>query len=358
MDLNLNHITNKFLLKGSIKSIYAFGSGHINDTYKVETTKKNYLLQKINHLIFKNVEGLTENLIAVSDFLEKRIKQNHDKMEFLRSIPTHQNDFIYKTQEGSYWRVFDFVENCTSYDRVLNADLAFQGGKTYGWFVKVLCEFPTHKLIDTIPDFHNARFRIESFKNAVDKDIKGRGGEIRGIIDFLLDRADSMMAIYELGKNGEIPIRVTHNDTKINNVLFDSNNQGYCVIDLDTVMPGYVHFDFGDAIRTFTNSCDEDEKNISKIEMNMEYFSSFSKGFLSQTREILNPTEISRLAFSAKYITYEQSIRFLTDFLQGDTYYKINFGDHNLVRATAQAQLLKSMEEKFHLMEEVISSNT
>ena len=276
-------------------------------------------------------------------------------MQVLISIPTQAGDYFVRELDGNYWRVFDFVHGSHSYDLVPGPGIAREGGRAWGWFVRMLSDFRVDGLEETIPDFHNAEFRITNFKNAVHGNVAGRLSGIRDLVDALLDRSEGMKKIHSLGREGRIPLRVTHNDTKINNVLFNQDDQWMCVIDLDTVMPGYVHFDFGDAIRTFTNMGDEDEQDLDKIAFNLSYFKAFAKGFLSETRGILEREELSSLAFSPLYIVYEQTIRFLTDYLEGDRYYKTRYADHNLVRSKAQFRLLEHMESSFKDMEEVIT---
>lgn len=354
MSAKLKSIAGHFISNESITEVIAFGSGHINDTFKVSTSGNTFLLQRVNHQIFKDVEGLTRNLILVSDHLERKISENGEKMIALRSLPSSEDQFIFVDSEGAYWRMFDFIENSYSFDRVEDKTLALNGGEAFGWFVSMLNDFPVEQLIETIPRFHNAKFRIENFKQAVEKDVAGRLLEIKDLVDSLLSRSASMMKIYDLAEGGQIPVRVTHNDTKINNVLFNSEREGLCIIDLDTVMPGLVHFDFGDSIRTFTNTGDEDSRNTDEVSMSLEYFEAYAKGFLKKTKDILNPVEKEHLAFAPLYITYEQTIRFLTDYLEGDVYYKIHDDTHNLVRARAQFKLLMSMEESYGQMQAII----
>ena len=340
----LRSIANQFLSGEEIAAIAPFGSGHINDTFLVETSRKKYLLQRVNHAVFKDVEGLTRNLIAVTSHLREKLTTHPQVMQALNALPSHDGRFIVRDEEGNYWRVIDFVGGSHSYDRVPNAAIAREGGRSYGWFVRMLHDFPASELVETIPGFHDAASRISQFEAAVNADSAGRLKEIRNLADPLLERSVSMMKIHDLGKEGAIPIRVTHNDTKINNVLFNKENIGICVIDLDTVMPGFVHFDFGDAIRTFANTSDEDERILDNITFSMDYFSAFTVGFLDQVGDILNEEELASLGVAPRYITYEQTIRFLTDYLEGDTYYKIKYPDHNLVRARAQYRLLTQME--------------
>jgi Ser/Thr protein kinase RdoA (MazF antagonist) len=351
---NLQNIYSNFLIDDEIITIAPFGSGHINDTYKIKTTGKNYLLQRINHHVFKNVEGLTSNIIKVSEFLQQKLENVSSAKKLPMAHKSKTGKYIHRDDEGHYWRVFDFIENSQSFDRVENAELAYEGGRMYGWFVRMLADFPASELEDTIPNFHHALFRIANFQNAVINDLAGRTAQVKDLVLELEKRAEEMKKIQTLGDQGIIPKRVTHNDTKINNVLFDNKNKGICVIDLDTVMPGFVHFDFGDAIRTFTNTADEDEADPDKISMDINLFEGFAKGFLSETKDVLSNEEIKYLAYSAKYIVYEQTIRFFTDYLDGDTYYKTKYPEHNLVRTTAQFKLLQSMEEQFGEMEGIV----
>lgn len=354
MGAELYQICDQFLPGIKVQNIIPYGSGHINDTFKVESENKNYLLQRVNHSIFINVEGLTGNIIKVTQHLRNKIKNEISQMKVLTSVETTDGYFIIKDIAGNYWRMFHFIENSTSYDCVVRADLAFEGGKAYGKFMLMLDDFPARELVETIPQFHDIQFRLSNFYKSVKKDHAGRAGGAKKEIDFVNQRADEMKKILQLGIENRIPLRVTHNDTKINNVLFNARDKGICVIDLDTVMPGYVHFDFGDAIRTFTNSADEDEKELSKVSMNIEYFKAFSTGFLSEMKDVLNETEKETLAFSAKLMTFIIGLRFLTDYLEGDTYYKTNYPEHNLVRTRVQFKLLESMEEKFEDMENII----
>ncbi|MCD4681995.1 MAG: aminoglycoside phosphotransferase family protein, partial [Bacteroidales bacterium] len=348
-----------FRLNGKVKNVFPYGSGHINDSYKVLTTEQNYLLQRVNQEVFKDIRRLTSNMIRVTGYLTDLISDNNpDERKVLNTIRAQNGNYFYTDDEFDCWRVFDFIEESQSYDRAVNTGLAYEGGKTYGWFIKMLDQFPADSLAETIPRFHDIQFRIENFRNAVKKDAAGRVGVVQKEIDFVEKRAEEITLIHNLGKDGKIPLRVTHNDTKINNVLFNVDNKGICVIDLDTVMPGYVHFDFGDAIRTFTNTADEDEKDLRKVSMDVDLFTAFSEGFLSETKEILNETEISTLAFSAKLMTFIIGLRFLTDYLEGDIYYKTKYPEHNITRARVQFKLVESMEEQFAEMENVVRKLT
>lgn len=359
MQTDLFNISENFRLNGIVRNVFPFGSGHINDSYKVMTSEQNYLLQRVNQEVFKDTRGLTSNLVRVTEFLSDIIsEQNPDEKEVLNTIRANNGNYFFTDDEGDCWRVFDFIEGSKSYDIAENTDLAFEGGKTYGWFIKMLDQFPADTLTETIPQFHDIQFRLDNFRKAVEKDVVERVGESKKEVSFVEQRAEEMSKIHILGKDGKIPLRVTHNDTKINNVLFNEENKGICVIDLDTVMPGYVHFDFGDAIRTFSNTADEDEKDLDKVSMDLDLFKAFSEGFLSETKEILKTTEISTLAFSAKLMTFIIGLRFLTDYLDGDVYYKTKYPEHNLTRARVQFRLVESMEQQFVEMEKIIKSLT
>jgi Ser/Thr protein kinase RdoA (MazF antagonist) len=355
-EFDLLDIASNFRLAGRVRSVFPFGSGHINDTYKVLTGEKSYLLQRVNQQVFMDVRGLTSNLIRVTNYLGDLIEDNPKGKQVLNTIRTLNGTYFFIDDDANFWRMFDFVEGSISYDRTEDSDLATEGGTAFGWFIRSLNNFPISTLVHTIPDFHNAEYRLANFKKAVEQNRAGRLEEAATDVELAMKRAEEMLTIHRLGDEGKFPVRVTHNDTKINNVLFDNQKKWMCVIDLDTVMPGFVHFDFGDAIRTFTNAGSEDEKDLDKIYMKIDLFRAFSEGFLSEAKDVLTEEEIKYLAFSAKYIVWEQTIRFLTDFLNGDRYYKIKYPEHNLVRTRAQAKLLQSMEEQFGEMEAIIKS--
>jgi Ser/Thr protein kinase RdoA (MazF antagonist) len=355
MAIDLFSIAEKFRLKGNVRNVFPYGSGHINDSYKILTNGPNYLLQRVNHEIFKDVRGLTSNIVKVTGYLADKISESEmgDK-QLLSSVLTQNGNYLFIDDDANFWRVFDFIENSRSFDKAENEQMVFEGGKTYGWFIRMLDQFPAHTLVETIPDFHDIHFRLGNFNNAIKNDPAGRVNEVEDEIQFVLSRSEEMKLVDQLGKSGQIPLRVTHNDTKINNVLFNEDGEGICVIDLDTVMPGYVHFDFGDAIRTFTNTANEDEKDASKAGMNIAFFKAFAEGFLLETRDILKPEELETLAFSAKLMTYIIGLRFLTDYLDGDVYYKTAYPGHNLVRARVQFSLLESMEKQITEMEDIV----
>jgi len=252
MESKLFNLISEFQIKEKPINIFPFGSGHINDTYKVEAEGKNYLLQRINHSIFQNVEGLTDNFLKVTGHIRKILANSKSGQKTLKLHPTKSSKYFLKDHDGNYWRLLDFIENSSSYDLVENKTIAYEGGKAYGQFVKILSDFPVETLVETIPKFHDINFRLDNFRKAVMNDPVKRVSVSHTEIEFIESRVEDMKLIIRLGEEGKIPLRVTHNDTKINNVLFNKDGKWICVIDLDTVMPGYIHYDFGDSIRTFT----------------------------------------------------------------------------------------------------------
>jgi thiamine kinase-like enzyme len=260
----------------------------------------------------------------------------------------------YTDDNGNFWRVFVFISDHRSYDIVDSPGKAYEGGRAIGRFQALLTDLPGRPLHETIPSFHDVEKRIAVFINTLEKDPAGRVSETTRETDFILRRAEEMKIIQKLGKAGKIPVRITHNDTKFNNILFDENDKSLCIIDLDTVMPGYFHSDFGDAIRTGANVAAEDEKDISRIKMDISLFGAYAEGYLHETREMLNDTEKEYLAFAPLLMTFEQALRFLKDYLDGDTYYKIHHEQHNLQRTRSQIRLLESMEEQYGEMKRII----
>ncbi|MEN7549338.1 aminoglycoside phosphotransferase family protein [Rapidithrix thailandica] len=353
-------IFDHFQIDGDIKQAVPFGNGHINDTLRLinqDPGKDDYLLQKINHHIFKQVPELMENIQRVTEHLQQKLKTIpgcDPKREVLTLIPTKTGGIYYQDAKGDYWRVFLFIPNHRSYDIVETPEQAYEGGKTFGKFQALLADLPGGPLHETIPNFHNMVTRLETFFRTLKKDPVNRAQSVAEEIEFVEDRVKEMCLLQELREKGELPERITHNDTKFNNVLLDENDKGLCVIDLDTVMPGLVHFDFGDAIRTSANTGAEDEADLSKVEMNITMFEAYAQGFLEQTQSALTPKEIELLPYSAKFMPFIMGLRFLTDYLDGDNYYKIKFPEHNLQRARAQFKLTYSAERQMEDMKNII----
>lgn len=359
---NIEAIVTQFKIDGTFGEAKIFGDGLINTTYKVKTKeddKPNYLLQIVNHHIFKNVPELTKNIKRVTDHLRSKLEQipgSDIKRQVLTPIDTFDGKGFVKDEEGNYWRVFLFIENARSYNQLSNANQAFVGGKAFGQFQSRLADLPGEPLYPVLPDFHNTEMRILNFIERVKKDPVGRLKDVEAEVDFLMERSEEYKKVVQMGREGILPERIVHQDTKFNNVLLDENDEILCVIDLDTVMPGYVCYDIGDAIRNGANTGLEDDPNLDNVSMNIELFEGFIKGFLQETKKVLTPAEIDTLAFGAKLLTYEQAVRFLDDYIDGDNYYKVKSPDHNLVRTRAQIKLLQSMEEQFEQMEAIVKT--
>jgi thiamine kinase-like enzyme len=360
MNQDLKVIFGQFCADGSFESAVLYGSGHIHDTYLVKTGEKekdDYILQRLNNRIFKNIPQLQNNIERVTGHLRSKIisiRGSDVKRECLNLVSSLDDKSWIIDKEQNYWRMYIFIPDHKSYNIVDSPDKAFEGGKAIGRFQAMLSDLGGTPLFETIPWFHNIEKRLEVFYSKVKTDPVKRAGSVKNEINFVLKRAEEMQIILRLGSEGKIPLRITHNDTKFNNILFDENDKALCIIDLDTVMPGYVHYDFGDAIRTATNMASEDEKDLSMVKMDIGLFRAYSEGYLSETSSTLNEIEKEYLAFAPLLITYTQAVRFLTDYLDGDNYFKIHHEHHNLQRTRAQFRLIESMEEQYDEMKNII----
>jgi thiamine kinase-like enzyme len=360
MNTDLREIFGSFASEGTFANGKPFGSGHIHDTYlinTIEADKDNYILQRLNNGVFKNIPELQNNIERVTVHLRNKLSAipgSDIKRECLNLIPTIEGKSWITDKRGNYWRMYIYITGHRSYDIVDSTDKAYEGGKAVGRFQAMLTDLPGEKLFETIQWFHNIEKRIETLNLKISENPAGRIIIVKEEIKQVLQRAEEMKTIIRLGKEGKIPLRITHNDTKFNNILLDENDKALCVIDLDTVMPGYVHYDFGDAIRTATNTAPEDETDLKIIKMDIDRFRAYSEGYLSETSSILNDVEKEYLAFAPKLITYTMAVRFLTDYIDGDKYYKIHHEDHNLERARAQLRLMMSMEEQYGEMKRII----
>ncbi|MHC8950184.1 phosphotransferase enzyme family protein [Sphingobacterium hungaricum] len=347
----INPPANQFKLNGHVVSIVPFGSGHINDTFKVQTDsdeKNAYLLQKINHQIFQDVDGLMNNIKEVCKHIKSKLSHlNAEEVEkhSMTLIETKNGESFCKDEEGNYWRVFKLIENTKSYDIVETPAQAFSGGKAFGQFQKQLSDLPAEKLTEILPNFHNIDFRLGNLKEAIAKNEANRVGQVEDLLSYISNRESKMRTILKMGNRGELPVRITHNDTKFNNVLLDEDDKVQCVIDLDTVMPGYIAYDFGDAIRTIINSAAEDEADLDKIKLNIPLFQAYAEGYLSEAKDFLTENELETLLHGVYLLPYMQAVRFLTDYLNGDTYYKVHYSDHNLVRTKSQLKLVDELEK-------------
>jgi thiamine kinase-like enzyme len=361
MGYNLKEIFEYFEADGTFLNGEPYGSGHIHDTFRIATTedeKDNYILQRLNNKIFKNIPELQHNIERVTVHLRNKlmgIPGSDIKRESLQLIPSVDGKTWIIDKDGNYWRMYIFISNHHSYNIVNSPHKAYEGGKAIGRFQAMLSDMSGGPLFETIPWFHNIEKRLENFTGKIKENPVGRVKTIADEIDQVLKRAEEMKIILRLGKEGKIPLRITHNDTKFNNILLDENDKALCVIDLDTVMPGYIHYDFGDAIRTAANTASEDEDDLSKVRMDLNLFKAYSEGYLSETVDTLNDVEKEYLSFAPRLITYTIAVRFLTDYIDGDNYFKIHHKLHNLQRARAQLRLVRSMEEQAEEMKRIIS---
>ena len=336
-----------------------YGNGHINDTFLVNAkdnynADKRYILQAINSNVFKKPQEVMHNIELVTSYLKT---QTDDERRVLSLVYTKDGGSYYKDSEGIYWRLYDFVEDSLCLDLPETTEDFYQSAIAFGEFQKLLNDFPVEKLYETIPNFHNTQDRYNKFLTAVKNDVQGRAEKVKTEIDFVNNRKDFYKLLFENHQNGTLPLRVTHNDTKINNVMLDSKTRtALCVIDLDTIMPGFSVNDFGDSIRFGASTASEDEKDLSKVEMDLNLFETYAKGFIKGCGGLLTKNEIMLLPEGAKMMTIECGMRFLTDYLEGDTYFKTKYPDHNLDRAHTQFKLVEDMENKWNEMKNIIKN--
>ncbi|MBQ9184907.1 MAG: aminoglycoside phosphotransferase family protein [Bacteroidales bacterium] len=352
-------IVNKFDIRGTILNVEPLGSGLINDTFRVKTDgPEDYVLQRINNAIFRDVELLQSNIVAVTDHLRKKLLAGADAdRHVLRFISLKTSAKTYFLDgEGKYWRMSVFIKDSFTHD-VINAEYSFRAGKAFGNFQDQLSDLHG-QLGETIPDFHNMELRARQLEEAVAADAAGRLSkpEVQEILARLRPWTEEMCKAERLHREGVLPKRICHCDTKVNNVLFDADGNILCVIDLDTVMPSFVFSDFGDFLRTAANTAAEDEPDLSKISFNMEVFKAFAKGYLSEAH-FLTKVEVDNLPYAVQLFPYMQAVRFFADYLNGDTYYKIKYPEHNLVRTLDQLKLFDCVNEALPEISAFIQNN-
>lgn len=343
MNIDLNAILDKFNVKSRIQP---YGNGHINDTYCTDTPK--VILQRINTEVFKDPKGVMENIENVTSFLREKIEAagGDPDRETMTLIKTDKGENYYKYDDNNYFRVYKFIDHTKTIEDDKTYDDLYNAGKGFGKFQCMLGDYPAETLHETIVDFHNTPKRVRDLQKAIEENRANRADSVRDEIEFALKNADFASVVADGIEKGEIPLRVTHNDTKINNILFDeTTGEAVCVIDLDTVMPGSMLYDFGDALRMGGSTAAEDETNLDIVHVDKEAFKRFAEGYLGETQDVLTKREIELLPFSVKLLTYECGIRFLTDYLNGDTYFKIHREHHNLDRARNQFKLVAELSE-------------
>lgn len=360
--MEIKEIVKAFAIDGSFKAYSGYGNGHINDTYALTFKQGNimrrYILQRMNENVFPNIDSLMNNVTKVCDYLKNlAIKRGEDpERKSLNMIQTRDGKNYYTDNKGNKWRCMLLIEDTEAYQIAVDTAVFEATGKAFGEFINNLQGFPVHDLEVVIPNFHNTVSRFRKFVKTVKQNPQKRRRYCREEINFALAREDKCSRIVDMLASGEMPLKVTHNDTKINNILMDSNTgDAVCVIDLDTIMPGSVIYDYGDGIRSGCNTALEDEKDLSKVHFNIEMFEYFTKGFMEGMGDSLTEIEKDNLAYGAILITFECGLRFLTDYLDGDKYFKTAYGNHNLIRARTQFKLVSEMENNLELLESIVN---
>ncbi len=357
MKYDLPLIARQFDTRGEPTEVAPVPVGHINDTYVVTVGANRYVLQRINQIVFKKPVQVMENVIRITEHIRKKMEMiaPGSAARQLVVVATKDGNAYHQDAAANVWRMYNFIENAVTYDALQSAALAREAARMFGWFQRMLTDLPGPALHETIIGFHNTPRRFERFQEVVRADAVNRAKNAKTEIDFVFENAAICHTLFDLVKQGQIPVRIAHNDAKINNVMFDTKtNKGVCVIDLDTVMPGLSVYDVGDLVRTATCPAAEDERDLSKVAVDIALFEALTRGFVAEAGRFLTPTERSHLVFGGKLITFEQMIRFLTDYLAGDVYYKVHREDHNLDRTRTQMKLVQSIIEQEEYMNRLV----
>lgn len=354
--VNLNElksICNQFKIDTDVYSVTQLKSGHINDTFLITTLlDTKYVLQRINTTVFKDVENVVSNKVLVSEHLIN----SRSKYKIVRFIKTRTENPFYKDNASNYWNLMTFIPDSITHDVATNTALVEEAGKLYGDFIIQTADLNMQALVETLPDFHSIPFRYKQFDAALKNAKEETKVKAKDEIEFILKCKEEMHELSRLKESNVFPNRVTHNDAKLSNILFDKNDKGLAVIDLDTVMPGIVAFDFGDSIRSICTTTKEDDTNLKDTRINLEFYEAFCNGFAESAKHVLSPSEIQSLPLGAKTITFIMGLRFLTDFLNNNIYYKTAYETHNLDRAKNQFKLVKSIHENFRTLQQITES--
>ena len=357
MNQHIESVVIQFDIPDGAWTAEPYGNGHINDTYRVTAGEKRFILQRVNSYVFPKPEDVIENIERVTAFLKAQIAREggDPERETLTLVKTHRGEYFAYDAEGGLWRMYLFIEDTISRDLPDTPELFELSGEAFGKFQRQMGAFPADSLHETIHDFHNTPARYQQLQDAIARNEAGRLGEVQAEIDFCRKYEREVHTLLDALKNGEIPLRVTHNDTKLNNVLLDSETgRGVCVIDLDTVMPGLAAYDFGDSIRFGASTAAEDEPDLSRVQLSLTMFEAFTRGFLKEAGQALNAREIELLPMGAKLMTLECGMRFLADYLNGDKYFRVHREGHNLDRARTQFELVRHMEENWAQMADIV----
>ena len=346
----INEVLSEYDLDSDSTEIEPINTGLINSTWKIKTKEQNFILQKINHFVFKNPEAIASNVRLIADYL----RQHFPDYSFVTPVQTKSKDEMVKTVENNYYRLAPFIKNSHTIATVEKPGQAFEAAKQFGEFTNLLSGFPVDKLQITLPDFHNLTLRYQQFLEALKSGDEKRLQESATMIDQIKANKNIVDTYENILQNPSFKLRATHHDTKISNVLFDDNDKGICVIDLDTVMPGYFISDVGDMMRTYLSSANEEEKDFSKVDVREEYFESIWNGYVNQMKNELNEEEKKHFIYSGKFMIYMQALRFLTDHLNNDVYYGARYEGQNFVRAGNQIALLQRLLEKEKMLQEII----
>ncbi len=349
--MELQNIVRSFIPDRDILSIKPYGNGHINSTYKVvfSNSQNEYILQKINTNVFKSPNDIIQNHFKIQSFFQS----DNSELKIPHLIPTKEKEYLFTDENKDVWRLMNFIKDSYSIEVLTKNAQAYEAGKAFGWFLNQFSNVNPLEFKEAIKDFHSLTFRLNQFNDAILKDSANRLSKVLNIVDFYKDRELKLMQIEDLIQNKEIPVRLVHNDTKINNLLY-RDHKAVAVIDLDTVGPGTIIFDYGDALRTICNTKAEDENDIETVGFNMEAFECFTKGYLEKTKTVLTDAETETMHMAPVYMTFIMGIRFLTDYLNGDVYYKTNYDNHNLIRSLVQKQLIEKMENRIDELKSII----
>ena len=362
MQHTVRQVAESFLAYGELLDVELYGSGHINDTFRATYdqggTTVRYIHQRVNHSVFRDPVALMHNILGITSHIRRKLVEAGEKevsRKTLTVIPTHDGQPYHRDEGNGFWRTYVFIERARTFDAVETTDQAFEAARAFGQFQKYLADYDGPPLTETIPDFHNTPKRFGVFQSILQEDVCDRAATCKDAVDFALNHGETAHVVTDLMARGEVPERITHNDTKFNNVMMDEETgRGICIVDLDTVMPGSVLYDFGDMVRTATSRAAEDERDLSKVEVEMPMFRALVRGYLETAGQFLNAKERELLAFASKLITFELGMRFLTDHLAGDTYFKIHRDNHNLDRARAQFKLVRSLEANEDEMNRIV----
>ncbi len=359
-ETQLKYTFNQFEHNAKFVSFEELNSGHINDTYLIKTEIKPYfILQQINHKVFKDVPSLIANKVKISQHLQQKMSHLSDKelkRRVLSFIKVKDGNYYYKDKIGNYWNMMLYIDQSKTFEIVTDKKISYEGGELFGEFLNMTSDFDATQLVEVLPKFHDMSFRFSQFEDAKKNATIERLEKAKSCIVQVEGLREEMYILQHLKDTGKIQLRVTHNDTKISNALFDMNNKGLCVIDTDTVMPGIVHYDFGDAIRTICNTANEDEKKLNLVNFNMSFYRAYVEGFLSKIGVSLSKIELENLPLGAKTITFIMALRFLTDYLNGNIYYKIAYLEHNLDRTKNQLKLVHCITDNFQEMKKAVAT--